>query len=344
MKNNERFILQPSQKQGFWVATDQKNEIVITFKEHDFNGTQKVTLLGGDTFSSINQVMKIPTALREMADWLRAEHYSKVMPSVEIHRERIGQSIHDLRKQRNMTRAELATMAGIKQSHLKRIEGGKCSVGLDILSKIADALGVSVELRDWLDRGTIKVAINYKPVDLGLPSGLLWADRNIGASDPERYGLYFAWGDTVGYGKDTSDGHLFGWDNCPWGDGSPSMSTLDAEHDAATVNMGADWRMPDRADFEELLENCKTTWATQNGVYGRLFISKLNGNTLFFPAAGYRDDSSLYYAGGYGDYWSRSLSTSRSHSAYSLYFDSSDCSTSYDYRYYGRSVRGVRAK
>ena len=182
--------------------------------------------------------------------------------------------------------------------------------------------------------------LNYKSVDLGLPSGLLWADRNIGASSPEEYGKYFAFGDTVGYGQDTSDGHLFGWDNCPLGDGSPSMLTLDAEHDAATVNMGADWRMPDRADFVELLDNCTTKWTTQNGIKGRLFTSKVNGNTLFFPAAGTRNVSSLTNAGSDGYYWTRSLSTS--YDACYLYFNSSRCSTYYYYRYSGHSVRGVK--
>ena len=183
---------------------------------------------------------------------------------------------------------------------------------------------------------------SYESVDLGLPSGLLWADRNIGASEPERYGLYFAWGDVIGYGQDTSDGHLFNWDNCPWGESTPPMSTLDAEHDAATINMGADWRMPDRADYKELLDNCTTTWTTQNGVYGRLFTSKLNGNTLFFPAGSYRNGSSLYGAGYGGDYWSRSLDSSDY--AYSLYFHSDYCFTYHYYRYCGLSVRGVRNK
>ena len=341
MSNNDRFILQPSRKQGFWVATDKANGIVITFKEHDFNGTQKVTLLGGDTFSSMEQAMKIPTTLREMADWLMTEHHSKVMPSVEIHRERICQGIHDLRKQRNITRAELAAMAGIEQSHLERIEDDKYSEGLDTLCKIADALGVSVELHDWHGRGTTDVTINYKPVDLGLPSGLLWADRNVGATAPERYGFYVAWGDVVGYGQDTSDGHLFNWDNCPLEKSTPLMYTLDAEHDAATVNMGAEWRMPDLADIKELLDNCTTKWTTQNGVNGMLFTSKAYGNTLFFPAAGDRYGSSLTYSSSYGSYWSRSFNGSTH--AYRLFFYSG-CQVYDSTRFCGYSVRGVRSK
>ena len=189
-------------------------------------------------------------------------------------------------------------------------------------------------------------AISYKAVDLGLPSGLLWADRNIGASEPEEYGKYFAWGDTVGYGQDTSDGHLFNGDNCPWGESTPPMSTLDAEHDAATINMGADWRMPDIADFEELLDNCTTKWTTQNGIKGMLFTSKHNGNTLFFPAAGLRGGSLLKDAGYFGDYWTRSHYTSNllSAYAYALSFNFGNCYVGIDGRCFGYSVRGVTTK
>lgn len=145
--DKERFILQPSREQGFWVATDKENGIVITFREHQFNETQKITLLNENTFSSTEQAMKLPTYLREIADWLRAEHYSVAMPSLEIQRERIGQSIRNIRMQRNFTQAELARQAGITQSNLARIEAGKYSVGLDILNKIANALGVEFSVK-----------------------------------------------------------------------------------------------------------------------------------------------------------------------------------------------------
>ena len=228
----------------------------------------------------------------------------------------------------------------------------------DNLKDLAKSFGtycteVGVETEDgYTIRITVKKTADtneniksYEAVDLGLPSGLLWADRNIGASKPEMYGLYFAWGDVIGYGQDTSDGHLFDWNTCPWGKDTPPMSTLDAEHDAATVHMGSDWRMPDMADFKELLDNCTMTWTTQNGIKGMLFTSKHNGNTLFFPAAGYRGGSSLCSAGCSGRYWSRSLHTGNSNDAYNLYFNSSLCNTrNHFYRYYGQLVRGVHTK
>lgn len=126
------------------MVADQEHGIVITFEEHRFNETQKVTLLDGDTFGSIDQAMHMPTYLREIADWLHAEHYDKAMPSIEAQRASMGQTIRSLRTQRGLTQAELARMAGITQSNLARIEAGKYSVGLDILNKIANALGVEV--------------------------------------------------------------------------------------------------------------------------------------------------------------------------------------------------------
>lgn len=147
MGKNDRFTLQPSREQGSWVATDKAHGIVITFREHQFNETQKVSLLGGDSFSSMDQAMRIPVYLREMADWLREAHYSIAMPSLEIQRERMGKSIRNLRTQRGLTQVQLAQLAGITQSNLARIETGRYSVGLDILNKIANAMGVAVEMK-----------------------------------------------------------------------------------------------------------------------------------------------------------------------------------------------------
>ena len=103
--------------------------------------------------------------------------------------------------------------------------------------------------------------------------------------------------------------------------------------------------MPTYEQFEELINSSYTTteWTTQNGVKGRLITSKKNGNSLFLPTAGYRYDASLYYADSVGCYWSRTLSTSSPSGARGLRFDSSYVGTYYVYRYFGRSVRPVRA-
>jgi len=141
-------------------------------------------------------------------------------------------------------------------------------------------------------------------VDLGLPSGTKWANMNVGATAPEDYGLYFAWGETMGYTSDTSDGHSFDWENYKWCNGSGKTLTkycttsdygtvdnkmvLDLEDDAAYLNWGDKWRMPTITEIQELLDNTTSEWTTQNGVYGRKFTSKSNGNAVFLPAAGYR--------------------------------------------------------
>ncbi len=145
--SKERFILQPSHKPGFWVATDTEHGIVITFREHEFNETQKITLLDGDTFDSDEDAIKVATYLREIADWLAKEHYSVAMPSLIIQRQNMGASIRSMRMRRGLSLEQLAQKAGITRANLTSIEAGKYSAGLDVLNKIANALGVKVEIR-----------------------------------------------------------------------------------------------------------------------------------------------------------------------------------------------------
>ena len=180
-------------------------------------------------------------------------------------------------------------------------------------------------------------------VDLGLPSGTLWATCNIGASSPEDYGDYFAWGETEpksAYNEDTYFDSDFNKYNNYGG-----LTELLPEDDAATVNWGVNWQMPSPAQIQELYNSGYTTteWTKLNGVDGRMIVSKSNGNRVFLPAAGYRSGASLYDAGSYGYYWSRSLDSSNSRYGYYLYFYSSYI-RSYGYRYYGRSVRPVRVQ
>ena len=195
---------------------------------------------------------------------------------------------------------------------------------------------------------------DHSYVDLGLPSGTLWATCNVGADTPEGYGDYFAWGETQP--KST-----YNWSTYQYCNGSSitltkycnnssygyngftdNLTTLLPEDDAATANWGADWRMPTKEEWQELYQNTTHTWTTQNGVNGRLFTAS-NGNSLFLPAAGYRYDSSLYNAGRFGYYWSSSLYTDDPGDAWRLYFDLVDYRMNGNYRYFGRSVRAVRS-
>lgn len=141
----------------------------------------------------------------------------------------------------------------------------------------------------------------YEYVDLGLPSGTLWAKCNVGATSPEEIGLYFAWGEVIGY-KDINSGKSFSWEDYKYCNGSydtltkycssslvgvvDDKTTLDLEDDAASVNMGGEWRMPNPYEHEELINNTTSTWTTINGINGRLFTSNINGNTIFLPAGG----------------------------------------------------------
>ncbi|MBP3353720.1 MAG: hypothetical protein J6L02_03610 [Bacteroidales bacterium] len=188
-------------------------------------------------------------------------------------------------------------------------------------------------------------------VDLGL--SVKWATCNVGATSPEEYGDYFAWGETTP--KTTYDWSTYKYCNGTYDSMTKycidseygtvdNKTTLELSDDAAHVNWGGSWRMPTKAEQDELrnTDNCIWTWTTQNGVNGYKVTSNKNGNSIFLPAAGCRDSSDLYYAGSYGYYWSSSLNPSDSYYAYYVYFVSGSVYWSYYYgRCYGLSVRAV---
>ena len=185
---------------------------------------------------------------------------------------------------------------------------------------------------------------NYKYVDLGLPSGLKWATCNVGATSPEHAGLYFAWGETTGYtGEQVKSGvRAFSKDVYNSGPAASISTDLMLEQDAVRANLGGNWRMPNKDDYQELFDNCNVTWVSnykEKGVAGRLFISNINGNMLFFPAAGTGNNSSVNNIGSTGYYWSASWYSATS--AYQLTFNCGEQSINYYHRYYGRPVRGV---
>ena len=196
----------------------------------------------------------------------------------------------------------------------------------------------------------------YEYVDLGLPSGTLWAKCNVGAEKESDYGLYFAWGEVegysssqVGYGDgqrpfDGSDYKYASGDMCDGGEitkykpGLDNLTTLLPEDDAASVNMGGSWHMPNKEQFEELINSSytTTTWTTVNGINGRLITSKTNNNTLFLPASGGCGWGSVYDIGSHYYYWSSSLYKYPSDAWYL------GLTNVYNYcRFYGHTVRGV---
>ena len=184
----------------------------------------------------------------------------------------------------------------------------------------------------------------YEYVDLGLPSGLKWATCNVGASNPQDAGLYFAWGETTGYTAEQVTGWVRAFDQDTYNTGSAATISADLtlEQDAAHVNMGGNWRMPTKIECKELIDKCTSTWTddyNNTGVAGRVFTSKTNGNSVFFPAAGACDVFSVNVQGSYGNYWAASW-TSQDHS-WRMYFYSGGITTYYGTRFYGQSVRGV---
>ena len=192
---------------------------------------------------------------------------------------------------------------------------------------------------------------SVKWVDLGLPSGLLWADRNVGANSPEDYGNYYAWGEAT-------PKNVYDWSTYAYGNHydeltkycnkasyglngfTDKLTVLQASDDAATVNLGGGARTPTKYEWEELIDHTTSTWITRNGVNGRLLTGS-NGESLFLPAAGYRP--SLYDAGEGGLYWSSTLYTDDPSSAWYFSFYSRSQGMNHGGRGSGFPVRAVRA-
>ena len=220
-------------------------------------------------------------------------------------------------------------------------------------------------VRAVYDPSCVSVAIP-EAVDLGLPSGIKWASFNLGASKPEEYGDYYAWGETDPYyssldpltWKEEKSGG-YNWSSYKWcmGDNktmtkycniasygyngfTDTKTVLDPEDDAARANWGGTWRMPTDAEWTELRENCTWTWTTQNGVNGKL-VTASNGNSIFLPAAGSRFFADLNYVGSSGYYWSSSLYTDLPYHAWNVDLGSGDVNRFHYYRCGGFSVRPV---
>ncbi len=192
----------------------------------------------------------------------------------------------------------------------------------------------------------------HEYLDLGLPSGTLWATCNVGADAPEDCGDYFAWGET-------SPKDFYDWSNYQYGSDwnkltkycshsdeglngfVDNLTTLEASDDAAAANWGDGWYMPSKDQLLELRDNTTPTWITQNGVEGMLFTAS-NGNSVFLPATGYYLGSVPQSVGGFGHYWSNSRGENTSFEAYYISFNSSNSCLLMSYgRNYGRTVRPV---
>ena len=207
---------------------------------------------------------------------------------------------------------------------------------------ILAAISFTASASSWSEENSKPlIPAEQTAVNLGLPSGLKWAAGNIGADNPEDYGLYFAWGETTGYTAEQVKSGVRKFDSASY-TASAISTDLTLEQDAAHVNLGGNWRMPTKAEFQELIDNCNVTWTDDyngTGIKGRTFTSKVNGKSVFFPAAGYCNDSSVNSVGSDGDYWSASWRSSSV--AWKLYFGFRSQLLDYDSRFCLCSVRVV---
>ena len=178
-------------------------------------------------------------------------------------------------------------------------------------------------------------------VDLALPSGLLWCEHNIGASTPYEHGLYFSWGNVIGH----AEGSGYDFSDAVYAETPGAALTgnipVNGTYDLARHNMGAPCRLPTVGEFQELNAQCDSEWTDEDGVAGHRFTSRINGNSIFFPASGYYNGTSLNYRGSSGNYWSSSYNSATN--AYYLNFSSSGVyPANYNYRRYGFTARAVQ--
>lgn len=189
-------------------------------------------------------------------------------------------------------------------------------------------------------------------VDLGLPSGLLWAKCNLGATAPEKFGDYYAWGETMPkheysmatYSYYDQDGENYALNkyNTQESEGLvDSLTVLEAADDAATALLGEGARIPTDAEWQELLDNTSAEWIRQKGVRGYL-LTAANGNSLFLPATGFCHKDSFTDSDKIGNYWSSSLDLLMPNTAHELNFGSTGLRTGGCERYYGFSIRPVK--
>ena len=210
----------------------------------------------------------------------------------------------------------------------------------------------SAEIINDLHTKLKKDVVILKGIDLGLPSGTLWADRNLGAKSPSDYGAFVSWGNTALHFPETGEvdwgdndeafkDYEFSSDEYEDTPGAKLKGDIDLEHDAAHVNLGGDWRMPTKEQFQELYDNCRWIRSTVNGVNGYLVVSKINKASIFFACSGFGIGTSWYYRGSYGNCWSASFNSARD--AFRLSFSSGGVNPqSNDSRCRGYAVRPVQ--
>lgn len=248
--------------------------------------------------------------------------------------------------------ADAASQGNAVQSQIKQVSDPTEDLDAVNLRTLNAALALMQQRIDSISGGSGQTTGDW--VDLGLPSGLLWATHNVGATSPEDFGDYYAWGETTT--KQT-----YNWSTYAYGSAenqltkycssssyglngyTDTLTILQAMDDAATANMGNGARIPNNEEWLELYNHCNKVWVAQNGVMGYRFTGP-NGNTLFLPAAGNRFYNGLSEAGSFGFYWSSRLNPGSPYYAWHFRFSSGGqgMNGSSSNRAFGFSVRAVR--
>lgn len=213
-------------------------------------------------------------------------------------------------------------------------------------------------LNNYITEALIKKhidVINYPHVDLGLPSGNLWATCNLGAKKPEEYGNYYMWGSV----ENNSKSYCV-WSTTPFNGGSNSYdyeywqnhineiidnnNVLLIDNDVAHAELNGHWQIPNKDDYQELIDYTTSKFITYNKVKGRLFTSSKNNNTLFIPAAGFRCENKINLDDTRGYVWSSQLSEDDWRDSLYLYLRDNEVSIGVNYRQYGLSIRPIYKK
>ncbi len=228
----------------------------------------------------------------------------------------------------------------------KNVQPGNNRIVWDALAEYEQLVGERIVFQVTADGRSIHNGHEY--VDLGLPSGTLWATCNVGATHPEDYGDHFAWGATYTGGRSYASAPLYSeytnryFKYVTSGKFVDNKTVLDSTDDAATVRWGGDWHTPTKEQFDELRKRCKWGWTEKNGVKGAHIVSKKNGNSIFLPAAGEYHGLESFGVRNWGKYWTSSLYTKYNHDAYHIRVDIfEENKIEHGPRYQGLSVRPV---
>lgn len=205
-----------------------------------------------------------------------------------------------------------------------------------VLSMVYDGTRYNVTSILYMGESMVSGAI-----DLELPSGLLWADHNVGAATPEAAGFYFSWGNVTGH----AEGSGYSFDQTTYN--STPGAALDADiavgdtYDMARHNMGSSWRLPTKEECLELVNNCDSVIINQNGVPGRRLTSRINGESIFLPGVGHMDGVNVRGYGTGASYWASDISLDNSRAVTLAFIEAGFLPTYDEVRYFGACVRAV---